>query len=283
MSQTPRQPGKLFLVATPIGNLQDVSLRAIEVLGRVELIAAEDTRHSRKLLASHGIAAELISYREQNHARAAARILAHLEGGADVALISDAGMPGISDPGQALVATAVERGLQVVPVPGPCAAVSAVAASGLPSERFLFIGFLPRKRGALGRALADLAGEPGSLVFYESPRRVGKTLAAMAEAFGPRRAVVVRELTKIHETFDRGTLPELAERYADGARGEITLVVAGAAGPSLAGADDLRPLVEALRAGQRLPPSRIAALLAPLTDLPKRDIYALACQDEEDA
>jgi len=275
--------GTLYLVATPIGNLADLSARAAEVLGAARLVAAEDTRHTRKLLANKGIEAELISYREQNHRRAAERLLAVLEQGGDVALVSDAGMPGISDPGQALVAEAVARGFTVVPVPGPCAAVAALAGSGLPTDRFVFLGFLPRKPGAQRRVLEGLAAEPGSLVIYESPKRVGRTLAALAEVLGERRAVVVRELTKVHETFDRGSLAELAARYADGTRGEVTLVVEGAGEGRErppASAAELTALIEALRGPGGLPASRIAALLSPLFAVDRREIYRLAAGEE---
>ncbi len=288
MSDAAQQPGRLYLVATPIGNLRDLSLRAIEVLGAVDRVLAEDTRQTRKLLAAHGLHAELDSYREHNHRQVVERILTELEAGRDLALVSDAGMPGISDPGAALVAAAVERGVAVVPLPGPCAAVAALAASGLPSDRFLFVGFLPRKPGARGRLLESLAAEPGSLIFYESPHRLGRCLTHMAAIWGPRRAVVARELTKVHETFERGRLDELAARFAAGARGEICVLVEGAAGAAAAKvrtAAELAPLVAALRAGRPLPAGRVAELLAPLTGVPRRSIYQLAAQQggEEDS
>ncbi len=288
MTANPKRPisssgnrGNLYLVATPIGNLADISLRALKVLDEVSLIAAEDTRHTRKLLTAHGIRAELVSYREQNHERAAARLLSHLADGRDVALVSDAGTPGISDPGQALVALAVARGVPVVPVPGACAAISALAGSGLPTDRFVFLGFLPRKASALRKAVERFSGEPGSLVIYESPRRLGRTLAALAEVWGPRRAVVVRELTKVHETFDHGDLVGLAGRYADGTRGEVTLVVAGARSEPERPPGPIEPLVDALRSPGSMSASRIARLLAPLFGLSRRQVYRLASKGRE--
>jgi len=272
----------LYLVATPVGNLEDITLRALRVLSEVGLVAAEDTRHTRKLLSHHGIQAELLSYREQNHERAAGRILENLQRGDDVALVADAGTPGISDPGQRLVEEVIEAGFWVVPLPGACAAVCALAASGLATDRFLFKGFLPRKPGALRRAIEDLAGEPSTLVFYESPRRLGATLEAMAEVLGDRPAVVCRELTKVHETFDRATLSELAARYADGARGEITLVVAGSQGGPARIPEELRTIAEALRTGRRLAARDAARLLGRLSGAGRNAVYALLMGGEQE-
>jgi 16S rRNA (cytidine1402-2'-O)-methyltransferase len=273
--------GSLYLVATPIGNLKDITLRALEVLASVQLIAAEDTRHTRKLLSAHDIKTPLMSYREQNHASAARRMLRRLRAGDDVALVSDAGTPGISDPGQAMVAAAVEQGIKVVPVPGPSAVVAALAASGLPTDQFLFIGFLPRKAGALRALIEKLSSVDQSLVFYESPRRLGKTLDIMAGILGPRQAVVVRELTKVHEEFDRGTLEELANRYRLGARGEVTLVVAPADRDSAEVAPALAApagVIRALHAGKRLSAAEIARLLG----LKRSEVYAQLIRDKEE-
>ena len=272
--------GVLYLVATPIGNLGDLSPRAAEILGGVSLIAAEDTRHTRKLLSANDLATELLSYREHNHARVFQRILERLEEGLDVALVSDAGTPGISDPGQALVAAAVTRGLRVSPVPGACAAVAALAASGLPSDRFLFVGFPPRKTGALRRWAEGLAREPGSLILYESPQRIAKTLAVLAELWPERRAVVARELTKLHEEMDHGELSELASRWDREVKGELVLVVEGVGedaseerlAPEL---ERLMPLAAALRDGSPLSSKDTARLLADCLDVDKRQAYAL--------
>jgi len=268
-------PGILFLVATPIGNLEDVSLRALRVLGEVGMIAAEDTRHTRKLLSNHGIKTRLISYREQNHSRATGQILAELEAGHDVALVSDAGTPALSDPGQALVAAILDKGFRVVPVPGPVAAITALTASGLPSDRFLFKGFLPRKQSALRKLAAELATEPGTLVFYESPRRIAKTLLLLAAEWGPRDAVVVRELTKVHETFHRGTLVELAEEFSEGCRGEVTLVISGATELKPSFSPDWQELVEVLRSGARPAAGKLAGLVGRLSGLGRNEAYRL--------
>jgi 16S rRNA (cytidine1402-2'-O)-methyltransferase len=279
------ESGRLYLVATPIGNPKDLTLRALEILKSAALVAAEDTRVTGLLLHAHGIQARLLSYREQNHSAAARRILEVLGQGGDVALVSDAGTPGLSDPGSALVEVVLGAGGRVVPVPGPAAAIAALTASGLPCDRFLFVGFLPRKPGTLRKLLRGLAAEPGTLVFYESPRRAGETLAILAEVFGPRPAVLARELTKPHETFERGTLPELAERLRAGVLGEVTLLVGGAPEAQARGPADARalgPVVEALRSGRALGSAEIARLLAPLVGLDRRAVYALAAGSERE-
>lgn len=219
--------GTLYLVGTPIGNLGDVSQRALETLRTVQLIACEDTRRTRILLEKFGIAAKVTSLPAFDEARRAGGLVERLVAGEDVALVTDAGMPGVSDPGEALVRQAVEAGVRVVPVPGPSAALAALAASGLPTDRFTFQGFLPRKGGARREALEDLAAAPGTLILFESPRRLHATLLDLQQALGDRRACVARELTKIHEEFVRGRLSELAAHFAGEILGEITLVVEG--------------------------------------------------------
>jgi 16S rRNA (cytidine1402-2'-O)-methyltransferase len=273
--------GVLYLVATPIGNTEDLSPRAKRVLSEVSLIAAEDTRHTRQLLSSCGIQNELISYREQNHAKVADRLLEHCARGQDVALVSDAGTPGISDPGQRLVAEAIERGIPVIPIPGPVAAMTALCASGLPTDRFLFVGFLPRKSGSLRKLFEELCVESATLIFYESPRRVGETLKIMAEVFGARKAVLARELTKVHETLDRGSLPELAERYREGTLGEVTLLVEGAMPGPRSAPKELSEIIRALRSGKSLRTSEIASLLAPLCGLDRKAVYSLVVDKEK--
>lgn len=273
------------MVATPIGNLEDLGPRARRVLSEVELVAAEDTRHTRKLLAAHGLGARLVSYREQSHARAAQELLAHLGAGRDAALVSDAGTPGVSDPGQALVAEAVAAGVRVVPVPGPCAAVAALSASGLPTERWLFLGFPPRKPGELARFLEAVRAEPGTLVLYESPQRLPATLKALVEAFGPRPAAVARELTKLHETFERGTLPELAARFPEPPRGEVVILVGGGSDESASSpaADQaLVRLVTALRTEGARSSRDVVELLEPLFPSLRRQLYRLSIRSEPD-
>ena len=220
--------GTLHLVATPIGNLGDVTARAVEVLRSAAFVVCEDTRHSGPWLRSLGVQAPLSSLPAFAERDRIGRIVARLEGGEDGALVTDAGSPGISDPGEALVAEAVVRGIQVVPVPGPSAVIAALSASGLPSGRFHFLGFLPRSGPDRTALLEEVAGLRATLVLYESARRLGETLVDLGQALGSRRAVVARELTKVHEEFVRGTLEELAARYAqEPPLGEVVIVVEG--------------------------------------------------------
>ncbi len=222
--------GTLYIVATPIGNLEDVTLRALRVLREAAWIACEDTRRTRKLLDRHGVPGRLLSYHKFNERARTARLLAALAAGEDVALVSDAGTPALSDPGAILVAEAAGAGHRVVPVPGPSALAAAVSASGLPSPQVTFLGFLPKRCAHRQRLLAALEEVPGLLVFFESPRRAAATLQEMARPWGARRAVLAREITKVHEEFLRGTLDELAARVGEGPlRGEVTLIVEGAA------------------------------------------------------
>lgn len=221
--------GKLYVVATPIGNLDDITYRAVRVLREVDWIAAEDTRHTRKLLAHFGIATPLISCHEHNEAARAAELVARLQNGESGALVSDAGLPGIADPGSQLVRAAVERGIPVVPVPGASAALAALVVSGLPTKRFRFVGFLPRQSRERASALDRLKTATDTLLFYEAPHRLAETLEALLAVLGDRRAVLARELTKVHEEIVRGSLTEiLALVRAEGVRGECTLVVEGA-------------------------------------------------------
>jgi 16S rRNA (cytidine1402-2'-O)-methyltransferase len=217
--------GTLFVVATPIGNLEDVTLRALRVLGEVRLIAAEDTRTARKLLSHHGIGNRLVSYNEHNSAVRVPRILEALREG-DVALVSEGGTPVISDPGLDLVAAAVEAGFEVVPVPGPSAVTAALAVSGLPTRQFTYVGFLPRRRGERRRRLASLRDDPRTIVAFESPRRLRGSLADALAELGERRITVCRELTKVFEEVFRGTIGEALAHFAE-PRGEFTLVVEG--------------------------------------------------------
>jgi 16S rRNA (cytidine1402-2'-O)-methyltransferase len=217
--------GTLYLVSTPIGNLEDITLRALRVLREVSLVAAEDTRTTRKLLGHYDIHARLISYNEHNRRARTPRLLEALAEG-DVALVSEAGTPAISDPGQHLVAAAWEAGFRVAPVPGPSVVTAALAASGLSTRRFLFLGFLPRQPGPLRKLLRSVVGAAETLVAFEAPHRVSKTLAILREELGDRRAVICRELTKLHEEIFRGHLSEAAEHFAE-PRGEFTLVVEG--------------------------------------------------------
>ena len=271
--------GALFVVATPIGNLDDISSRARAVLASADLVAAEDTRRTRALLAHLGISARLVSLHEHNESQRVPELLAKIAAGARVALVSDAGTPLVSDPGYRLVAGAREHNLTVTPIPGCCAAIAALSVAGLPSERFHFEGFLPARTRARAARLAELACLPCTMIFYEAVHRIGATLVDMASAFGPaRRAVIGRELTKLHETFYQGTLAEVgASLEADpgGRKGELTVVVAGrdAAPAEFA---ELERVVAVLAA--ELSIGQAASLAARLTGASRNDAYRLALQ-----
>lgn len=222
--------GKLYLVATPIGNLKDITLRALETLKAVDLIACEDTRHSLKLLQAYEIQKPLLSLHQHNEARRAESLIEKLRNGASVALISDAGTPLISDPGYRLVRSVVEAGVEVETVPGPCAAISALVASGLPTDAFYFVGFLPPKSAARLRRFEALKDFPSTLIFYESPHRIQKFLAEAYEVFGPRQVVLAREITKKFEEYYRGPIQANVEDYPLRSwKGEFVVIIAGAA------------------------------------------------------
>jgi 16S rRNA (cytidine1402-2'-O)-methyltransferase len=220
--------GVLYVVATPIGNLEDVTLRALRVLREVDVVAAEDTRRTRVLLRAHGIAATVVSYYDAIERRRTPELVARMQAGARVALVSDAGTPGIADPGYHLVRGAVAAGIPVVPVPGASAVTALVSAAGLPVDRFALEGFLPPRAAARATRLRALAGETRALVFLEAGRRLPAFLDAAQEEFGDREAVIARELTKVHEELLRGRLSELRAAVAGGVRGEVTLLIAGA-------------------------------------------------------
>jgi 16S rRNA (cytidine1402-2'-O)-methyltransferase len=223
-------PGTLFIVATPIGNLEDLTPRARRVLGEVDLIACEDTRHTRGLLNRFGIKAKTISYHEHNERERAEELGKLLEAGSNIAIVSDAGTPLISDPGFRIVNAAVARGIAVVPIPGPTAFVAALVASGLPSDQFFFAGFLPARATARRAMLEELRAIPATLCFYEAPHRIAATLRDALNVLGDRTAAVARELTKLHEEIARGSLSELAQRFSESApaRGEMVLIISGA-------------------------------------------------------
>lgn len=270
-----RQNGRMIiLAATPIGNLGDASRRLIEALGRVKIIASEDTRTTIQLLNALGVEnrPRLIALHEHNESAKAAEIV-ELARDTDVLVLSEAGMPTVSDPGYALVVAAAAADVTVTALPGPSAVLMALALSGLPTDRFVFEGFLPRK----GRvaALKLLASEPRTLVFFESPHRIGDALADLVTAFGPtRRAAVCRELTKLHEEVVRGTVAELAGRFAEGARGEITLVVEGAPPASASLEDGVARVLELVAQGARLREASIE--VAEVTGLGRRELYEAA-------
>jgi len=268
-------PGTLYVVATPLGHLEDVTLRAIRVLGEVALVACEDTRRTATLLRAHGVKTATTSYFEHNERFKGVKILEALRAGRDVALVSDAGTPGISDPGYRLVRDARAEGIPVVPVPGASAATAALSVSGLPTDRFLFVGFLPAKAGARRQALAALAAQTPTLVFFESPVRVVESLADMVAALGDRDAFLCREATKAHEEYVRASLSALREQLAarGSVKGEIVLVVAGAPEPAPTSEDPVA-LYRRLAAEGRTRREAVKEA-ARQVGRPAREIYAL--------
>jgi len=288
--------GTLYLVATPIGNLEDVTLRALRVLREADLVLAEDTRRTRVLLDRHGIAARPVSLHAHNESARVARVLATLAAGGRVALVSDAGTPLVSDPGEKLVSAVIAAGQRVEAIPGASAVLAALAVAGLPTAGFAFVGFLPRRAGARDAWLRAWRERPETLVLFESPKRVGATLARLGDVLGDRPACVARELTKLHEEVARGTLASLAGKFSTGARGEVTIVVGGApyetaagAAPGLdVGADPGADRGEALdaaldaeiaaqlAAGEAT--RAIAARLSHVFGLPRREVYARALE-----
>ncbi|OZB61292.1 MAG: 16S rRNA (cytidine(1402)-2'-O)-methyltransferase [Lysobacterales bacterium 14-68-21] len=269
------QPGSLWVVATPIGHRDDISARAIRTLRDVAVIAAEDTRHSRPLLQHHGIDTPLVALHEHNEREVVDGLVRRMAEGESVALISDAGTPLISDPGFRLVRAARAAGVRCVPVPGACAAIAALSVAGLPSDRFVFEGFLPPKAAARRARLQELAGEARTLIFYESSHRVAESLADMRDAFGAQReAVLARELTKLFETVLGEPLGELAERVAadpDQQRGECVVLVAGRGEEVDARLAEGERVFAILR--EELPPARAAKLAAAISGAPRKLLY----------
>ncbi len=267
--------GTLYLIGTPIGNLEDITLRALRLLREVPVIAAEDTRRARILLQHYGIATRPISYFEGNKVARLEKLLRALASG-DVALISEAGMPGLSDPGYELVRAAVAQGYQVVPVPGPSAPIAALVASGLPGDCFLYLGFLPRRAAQRRALLASVVGEPATLVAFEAPHRLRATLADLLETLGDRPVALCRELTKQHEEIWRGTLSQAVGRYqTEEPRGEFTLVIGGASRPEKMWDEGrvCEALVEKVNAG--IPPSQAAREVAAAAGWERRQVYKL--------
>jgi len=268
-------PGSLFVVATPIGNLGDFSPRGEETLRGVNLIACEDTRHTRHLLTHFGIRTPTISYHEHNEEVRSRELIRRLEAGESVALVSDAGTPLLSDPGYRLVRRCREQGIPVVPVPGPFAAAAAVSVSGLPTDQILFVGFLPGRPAAREKALKELAGTPATLVFYVPPHQLRQNLEAMLEVLGPRDAFLSRELTKLHEECISGTLPELLKWLGEReVLGEIALVVGGnTEPPSAAVGLDIGAYVLGLETARGLSPADAVRLAASQLGLVRKDVY----------
>lgn len=273
------EPGSLYVVATPIGNLGDLSHRAVRCLGGVALIAAEDTRRTRQLLAHLGINGALLSLHEHNERNRVDQLITRLEAGDSIALVSDAGTPLVSDPGYPLVRALAQRGFRIVPIPGACSIVAALSAAGLPTDRFLFDGFLPSRPMARRRHLQNLSRQTRTLVLMETARRIRNSLADMETIFGgDREAVLARELTKLHEEFLRGSIRDLRtllESEPQRCRGEFVVLVRGATA-SAVGGEDVAELLAALL--EELPVSRAAAVAARVTNRSKSELYRLGLE-----
>ena len=266
----------LSVCATPIGNLDDVTLRVLAELAEAELVLCEDTRHTRRLLDRHGIRAKLLSYHEHNEAERTAALLPRLQAGERVALVSDAGLPGVSDPGTRLIHAAAEAGIAVTVLPGASAVDSALVVSGFPAERYQFLGFLPRGEGGLATLWEELRAWPWPAVAFESPRRLPRTLASLARVEPERQVVVARELTKRHEEIARGAAAELAERFATAPKGEVTIVFgASVAAPASGDASDAAAVVSALVA-EGVSRRRAAELVARLTGASRKELYDMS-------
>ncbi|MDA8138872.1 MAG: 16S rRNA (cytidine(1402)-2'-O)-methyltransferase [Desulfobacteraceae bacterium] len=282
----PLAPG-LYVVTTPIGNRSDITMRALSVLAQVELIAAEDTRHTRRLLAAHGIENQLISYHEHNEVQRAEMLAERLSQGAAIAVVSNAGTPTVSDPGYRLVCAAVARGVPVYPIPGVSAAVTALSVSGLPSDQFTFVGFPARKKNRRAEQLKALAQVPHTLIFYQSPQRLLEFVEEVKEIFGDRAAVLAREMTKVHEEFIRGALSELlrALKQKNAIKGECTLLVAGAspADPDAMEEEDLDQAILTGLGDEELSLKDLSKNLAQRFNLGRKQIYDRALMLQKSA
>lgn len=268
--------GTLYIVATPIGNLEDITYRAVRILGEVDLIAAEDTRHSRNLLKHFNISKPLTSYFDHNQQFKGERILKELRQGRSVALISDAGSPCVSDPGYQLVRDAAAEGIPVIPIPGPCAAITAISAAGLPSDTFTFSGFPPARQGRRRGFLAGLMALPGTLILYEAPHRLEDTLRDIREVMGERRIVVARELTKIYEEFIRGSVSEVLDGISHGkVRGEVVILVAPGE-PAPLSIEPLGELLLRLLNEDGLSVKDASRKASEITGVPRNEAYAEA-------
>ena len=269
-------PGTLYIVATPIGNLEDITLRALRVLKEVDVIAAEDTRHTQILLNHHGIRTPLTSYHEHNERIKARELVTRLERGQDIALVSDAGTPAISDPGFRLVVEASRAGVQIIPIPGASALTAVLSASGLPTDRFIFEGFLPAKKKQRRERLQTLRDETRTLVFYEAPHRLRDALDDIRELLGNREMVLAREVSKVHEEFLRGPVSELIRTLGrQEIRGELTLIISGSPGESRVSEDLLIAEIRELK-GKGLRLKEIAEVLGEKFGYAKKEIYRLA-------
>ena len=267
--------GRLYIVPTPIGNLEDITLRALRILKEVDLIAAEDTRHTQHLLTHFGIDKPLASYHDHNEREKAQTLVERIKNGANVALVSDAGTPGIADPGFRLVVAAIRAGIQIVPLPGASALAAALSASGLPTDRFLFEGFLPAKKQERKNKLKELRDCAATLVFYEAPHRLNDTLGDMQQILGERAIVIAREVSKVHEEFLRGTVSEVIHQLAArDVKGEVTIVVHGSTGEARVTEEQLRSDIQRL-ISEGVGVKEISELFGERYGLSKREVYRL--------
>jgi len=274
-------PGILYIVATPIGNLEDITLRALRVLKEVDVVAAEDTRHTQILLSRHNIHTPLTSYHEHNEKTKAQELVTRLARGQNVALVSDAGTPAISDPGFRLVVHAIRAGVRIIPIPGASALTAVLSASGLPTDRFVFEGFLPARKTQRRERLQTLRDESRTLIFYEAPHRLKEALDDIHELLGNREAVLAREVSKIHEEFLRGPVSALVRTLGGGEiRGEVTLIISGASGLPGVSEDRLKAEILELK-GKGLRVKEIAEVLGEKFGYPKKEIYRLALHGEK--
>lgn len=284
LDNTPDTSGTLFVVATPLGNLEDMTFRAVRILKESALIAAEDTRHSRKLLSHYNITTPVISCHEHNETRTAEKLIALLLQKKNIALITDAGTPCISDPGYRLVSAVLPHDIPVVPIPGCCAVVAGLSVAGLPTDRFLFAGFLPRKLSHQEQAIQALANQPATLVFYESPKRIRPLAERLMAILGDREACLAREITKLHETFIRGPLSSIIARLDPDIppRGECTLFVTGAKAPETLSPGDLESLIQDRVAVSRKSTADLAKEIAALFHVSKKQVYdtIIRCKSE---
>ena len=266
--------GTLYIVATPIGNLEDITLRALRILKEVDLIAAEDTRHTRHLLDRHHIDNQLTSYHDHNKEEKAPVLVSRMLDGRSIALVTDAGTPGISDPGYFLINLAIDQKIPVVPIPGATAAIAALSISGMPTDSFVFEGFLPSKQMARAKRLQELAQEKRTLIFYEAPHKIIKTIEDMLEVLGDRRAVVTRELTKIHEEALRGALSEILKHLSEGTiKGEFTIILHGASAEPQKQDIDTAEYLKNLMLHRGLSKKEAIAAAADELGLPKKEVY----------
>ncbi|MBC8199699.1 MAG: 16S rRNA (cytidine(1402)-2'-O)-methyltransferase [Desulfobacterales bacterium] len=277
-TNNPEQPGKkgdLYVIATPIGNREDITLRALNVLGRVDLVAAEDTRHTLRLLSHYNIKGRLISYHEHNERERTKNLLDKLNSGLSVALVSNAGTPTVSDPGYQLIKTAIERDIRVIPIPGVSAAVTAISVSGMPTDSFVFVGFLAKKKGKRFEQLRKLAFEQRTIIFYESPRRIQTLLEEIILNIGDRKGVLCREMTKIHEEFVRGNLSDIlrALKKRSSIKGECTLLVTGEEENKDVSMEKVRREIKKRLASAKGSLSDITKEIAKKYNLPKNRVY----------